>query len=66
MDSLSKMQTSEPVPIVRYIEKSGGARNNDLLETGDNFVRKDGRVNAEDLVPGDVMFLSSGMRIPAD
>eukprot|EP00401_Gymnodinium_catenatum_P072568 CAMPEP_0117504914 /NCGR_PEP_ID=MMETSP0784-20121206/25095_1 /TAXON_ID=39447 /ORGANISM="" /LENGTH=1087 /DNA_ID=CAMNT_0005300285 /DNA_START=94 /DNA_END=3357 /DNA_ORIENTATION=+ len=50
MDALSGMQVSEPVPTVR---RSGKKRNEMMVE-------------AEDLLPGDIIMLKAGDRIPAD
>eukprot|EP00928_Gymnodinium_smaydae_P039792 TRINITY_DN2710_c0_g1_i1.p1 TRINITY_DN2710_c0_g1~~TRINITY_DN2710_c0_g1_i1.p1 ORF type:complete len:1088 (+),score=226.71 TRINITY_DN2710_c0_g1_i1:210-3266(+) len=50
MDALSGMQASEPVPCVRR------SRN----------TRKDLLIDPEDLLPGDIVFLKTGDRIPAD
>lgn len=50
MDALSGMQTNAPVPAVR---RNGGKR-------------EDVALDAEDLLPGDIIFLKAGDRIPAD
>lgn len=50
MDALSGMQSTQPVAIVR---REGGSR-------------KDMTVEPEELVPGDIVFLKAGDRVPAD
>mmetsp|Transcript_93778 Transcript_93778/g.195584 ORF Transcript_93778/g.195584 Transcript_93778/m.195584 type:complete len:1096 (+) Transcript_93778:87-3374(+) len=50
MDALSGMQASAAVPTVRRSKNT----------------RKDMMVEAEDLLPGDIVFLKAGDRIPAD
>lgn len=50
MDALSNMQATAPVPTVRRCKA----------------IRKELMVEAENLLPGDIIFLKSGDRVPAD
>lgn len=51
MEAMQKMQASAPVPIVR--RKADGSR-------------MDAEIDSSDLVPGDIIFLNAGNKIPAD